>query len=88
MQEEAFTVKLEQTAHYGTADTITMHAVSAPAAIQMKMSIDFMHFVSNQQRTHESLTVLKMGWTELIFPDMSVLLVEIKQTQFDQIIIH
>lgn len=79
---------MEHTAHYGTADAITMNMVSAPAAIQMNMPIDFMHFVSTQQRTYESMTVLKTGWTESVFPDMLVLLVEIKQTKFDQVIIH
>jgi len=61
MQEEAFTVKLEQTAHCGTADVISTHTVSVSAAIQVKMPIDFMHFVSTQQRTYEPVTVLKMG---------------------------
>lgn len=88
MKGDEFIVNLEQIAHCGTADTITMHVVSAPTAIQVKMSIDFMNFVSTQQRTSESVTVLKMGWTELIFPDMLTLLAEIKQTQFDQIFIH
>lgn len=46
MQEKAFTVKSEQTAHNGSADINTMHVMSVLAAIQEKMPIDFMRFVS------------------------------------------
>lgn len=42
MKEKAFIVKSEQTAHYGSADTNTMHVMAVPAAIQEKMPIDFM----------------------------------------------
>lgn len=61
-----------------------MHTVSVPAAIQVNMSIDLMQFVPMQQRTYESVTVLKTDWIVFIFPDMLALLVEIKR----QIIIH
>lgn len=61
-----------------------MHTVSVPAAIQVNMSIDLMQFVPMQQRTYESVTVLKTDWIVFIFPDMLALLVEIKH----QIIIH
>lgn len=52
------------------------------------MPVDFMHFVSTQQRTSKSVTALKVGWTELKFPDILAFLVEIKQIQSDKIIIH
>lgn len=61
-----------------------MHTVSVPAAIQVNMSIDLMQFVPMQQRTYESVTVLKTDWIVFIFHDMLALLVEIKR----QIIIH
>lgn len=58
-----------------------MHVMSVPAAIQEKMPIDFMCCVSTEQRLYEPVTVLKMGWTEIIFPDMLALLIEIKSSR-------
>lgn len=46
-------------------------------------AIDFMNFVSTQQRTYGSMSVLKASWTELISLDMLALLIEIKHIQFD-----